>query len=1095
MNNSPELLVYKASAGSGKTFTLAVEFIKRLIVDPRAYREILAVTFTNKATGEMKERILSQLYGICVGDEDSQAYLDILCQSLGRKPDDVRQRAGEALRLMIHDYNRFRVETIDSFFQSVMRHLARELELGANLRIELDNELALSDAVDAMIEHLDRQSPVLHWILEFIDERINDDKRWDVTGEIKKFGRYILDEEYVEKGAGLREKLKDPECIRAYREDLRALLKEAEEQMKGFAQQFFEVLEGHGLTVPDLNWKEKGVASYFRKLEGGTTDDSILTPRIVLHTEGPECWAGKSSPRRAEIVALAESELLPLLLEAEKLRPRNSRIINSCRLSLRYVNQVRLLTHIDEEMRRQNHEQNRFLLAATNALLHRLVHEGDSSFVYEKLGTSIRHVMIDEFQDTSKMQWQNFRQLLNEGLSQGEDSLIVGDVKQSIYRWRNGDWRILNGLRDRLGAFPVRVETLTTNRRSEGRVIRFNNALFRRSVSWLNTLYRTDSQEDCTPLMQAYADVEQLVGKRNPDVGYVEVSFLPKRKDLTYTEDTMTRLAAKVDELVKRGVSVKDIAILVRKNRNIPEVARFFDEHTPYKIVSDEAFRLDASPAVRMIIAALRCLTDAQDGVSLAELAVAYQREVLHLDVDLKDMLMQDMHLSLPRDFIAQADQLRMMPLYELTERLAALLQLERVAQQEAYLCAFFDAVTSYLDAHSSDLSLFLTYWDEKLAAKTIPSGEVEGVRILSIHKSKGLEYHTVLIPYCDWALEKEPALTHTIWCAPGVEPFNRLDILPVDYSKQMNESVYQQDYLTERVQLWVDNLNVLYVALTRAKCNLIIWSKAEGSGTVAEMMRGALDGMDELPGFGREEHSEDCLTYRYGELCPSAAKAETAAEDSSKDKNTEKAENLSKNEPLRKNKLLQSAMPIPLTLESIQNPVEFKQSNRSKQFIAGDDSEDADSYIHRGLLLHALFSEIRTPKDIPAAIERLRFEGLIRTAEDEQRILKLTEWALGHPKVKEWFGGEWELYNECAILFKDEDGNVVTRRPDRVMRRGEEVVVVDFKFGKKRASYHRQVKEYMELIRRMGFQEVKGYLWYVYLNELEEITTEPRII
>jgi ATP-dependent exoDNAse (exonuclease V) beta subunit len=1075
--HSPELLVYKASAGSGKTFTLAVEFIKRLITDPRAYREILAVTFTNKATGEMKERILSQLYGIWVHDPESQAYLHILCQSLGMEEDAVCQRAGEALELMIHDYNRFRVETIDSFFQSVMRHLARELELGANLRIELDNELALSDAVDAMIEHLDRQSPVLHWILEFIDERISDDKRWDVTGEIKKFGRNILDEEYVEKGAGLRQKLKDPECIRTYRDELRTLLRDTEEQMKGFGQQFFEVLEAHGLTVDDLNYKSSGVAAYFNKLMSGKYDDSIYSPRIKSHMENPGFWVSKSSPIRSQVIELVESELLPLLRDAENLRPQNCRIANSCRLSLRYINHIRLLTHIDEEMRRQNHEQNRFLLAATNALLHRLVKEGDSSFVYEKLGTSIRHVMIDEFQDTSKLQWQNFRQLLTEGLAQGEDSLIVGDVKQSIYRWRNGDWRILNGLKDRLGAFPVRVETLTTNRRSEGRIITFNNAVFRHSVNWLNALYRESANADCLPLMQAYADVEQLVGKRNPNVGYAEVTFLPKREEVSYTEDTLNQLAIKVDELVKQGIGVKHIAILVRKNKNIPEVARFFDEHTPYKIVSDEAFRLDASPAVRMIIAALRCLTDEQDGVSLAELAVAYQREVMHAEVDLKDMLMADRRLFLPPDFVAAMDQLAMMPLYELTERLCQLLRLTEVAQQEAYLCAFFDAITNYLTDNSSDLLLFLQHWDETLSAKTIPSGEVEGVRILSIHKSKGLEYHTVLIPFCDWALEKERALTHRIWCAPQVEPFNRLDIVPVDYSEQMNQSVFQQDYLTERVQLWVDNLNVLYVALTRAKCNLFIWGKADAKGTVSEMMLNALEGLTDklgLDGLVRQESAEKGLQFQYGEISAEGIKQPSTEAELS--------------DAPHLNKLTQPALPLPLTLESISHPVEFKQSNRSKQFIAGDDEEDGDSFIQRGLLLHALFSEIHTPKDIPSAIERLRFEGLIRTEEDEQRILKLTNWALGHPQVKTWFSGDWQLYNECEILFKNEQGEVMSRRPDRVMRRGDEMVVVDFKFGKKRAQYPQQVKEYMELIRRMGFERVSGFLWYVYLNELEEV-------
>ena len=238
MKNSPELLVYKASDRFGKTFTLAVEYIKLLILNPRAYRNILAVTFTNKATTEMKERILSQLYGIWINDKSSKAYLEKITEELGMPKEQIRMAAGKALHLMIHDYSRFRVETIDSFFQSVMRNLARELELGANLTIELNNMEVLSDAVDSMIERLNRQSPVLYWLLDYIEERIADDKRWNVSGEIKNFGRNIFDEGYIEKGDGLRRKLQDKDCIKNYRRTLQAIETEALEQMKGFADQF-----------------------------------------------------------------------------------------------------------------------------------------------------------------------------------------------------------------------------------------------------------------------------------------------------------------------------------------------------------------------------------------------------------------------------------------------------------------------------------------------------------------------------------------------------------------------------------------------------------------------------------------------------------------------------------------------------------------------------------------------------------------------------------------------------------------------------------------------------------------------------------------
>ena len=424
-----ELLVYKASAGSGKTFTLAVEYIKHLVLNPYAYRQILAVTFTNKATTEMKERILQQLYGIWKGDTASEAYLNHIRQQCNLPDEELRKRAGQALQNILHDYSRFRVETIDSFFQSVMRNLARELELSPNLNIELNNAEVLDEAVDSLIEKLTPTSPVLAWLLDYINERIANDKRWNVSEEIKSFGQNIFNEGYIERGEMLRIKLHDANYIPLYKDALREQETDALEQMKGFCEQFEGILESHGLYPDDLKGGSKGIGSYFRKLrDGRLTDKDVLNATLSKALEDAQNWSSKTSARKNEIVRLAGEELIPLLQEAEKLRPVRNQTVNSVRLSLQHLNKLQLLNHIDEEVRLLNKEHNRFLLSDTNALLHRLVGEGDSSFVFEKLGANIQTVMIDEFQDTSRMQWGNFRLLLLEGLSQGADSLIVGDV-------------------------------------------------------------------------------------------------------------------------------------------------------------------------------------------------------------------------------------------------------------------------------------------------------------------------------------------------------------------------------------------------------------------------------------------------------------------------------------------------------------------------------------------------------------------------------------------------------------------------------------------------------------------------------------------
>ena len=1086
-----ELLVYKASAGSGKTFTLAVEYIKLLILNPRAYRQILAVTFTNKATAEMKERILTQLYGIWKEDPASDAYLKRIKEDLASSPlsdKELRRRAGMALQYMLHDYSRFRVETIDSFFQSVMRNLARELELSPNLNIELNNTDVLSDAVDSMIEKLTPSSPVLAWLLDYINERIADDKRWNVSNEVKSFGRNIFDESYIERGEGLRLKLRSPEAIKLYRDVLREMETDALEQMKGFYDQFEGELDGHALVPEDLKGGARGIGSYFRKLrDGRLSDKDVMNVTLQNSLADAKNWATKTSSRKDDIIRLAETSLIPLLQDAERLRPQKNRTINSCRLSLQHLNKLQLLNHIDEEVRTLNREHNRFLLSDTSALLHKLVHEGDSSFVFEKIGANIRNVMIDEFQDTSRMQWDNFRLLLLEGLSQGADSLIVGDVKQSIYRWRNGDWGILNSLGSTRSEsqlpfpFPVRVKTLKINRRSETNVINFNNRLFTAAVDHLNTLYLEELKEECFPLKEAYADVAQESPKTD-NKGYVKVSFIESDEEQSYAEKTLSALGEEVQRLLSAGVKLNDITILVRKNKNIPSIADYFDKELHLPIVSDEAFRLDASLAICMLIDALRYLSNPEEKIARASLIANYKLQTSHErgtetgktggnPADWHQLLTADVATVLPAEFISRMDELRLMPLYELLEELFTLFNMDSIGKQDAYLFAFFDAVTEYLQSNSSDLDGFIRYWDETLCSKTIPSGEMDGIRIFSIHKSKGLEFHTVLIPFCDWKLENE-TYNQLVWCTAPESPYNSIDLVPVNYSSTMAESIYRQDYLDERLQLWVDNLNLLYVAFTRAGKNLILWSKKDQKGTMAELLSAALPRVAQA---GEGSWNEDEKIYESGTTCPSEEKSPHSAG------NTESKV---------VNKLAQKPVKLPVHMESMRHDIEFRQSNRSADFIAGvDEAESSQRFINRGRLLHTLFSAIETEEDIDDAINRLVFEGVIGRTETEEEIRELTHRAFSQPQIKDWYSGTWQLFNECDIIWQ-ENGELRNRRPDRVMMRNGTIVVVDFKFGKPSKKYNKQVQGYIELLVRMGYDAnaISGYLWYVEEEIIEKV-------
>ena len=695
MEQDPHLLVYRASAGSGKTFTLAVEYIRQLIEDPFAYRRILAVTFTNKATAEMKERILSQLYGIAHKDPASDGYLNKIREHSSKSDAEIREAAAQALKNIIHDYSRFRIETIDSFFQSVMRNLARELELGANLNIELNNGEVLSDAVDSMIEKLDRRSPVLHWLLEYIENRISDNSRWNVSGEIKSFGKNIFNEVYLEKGQNLREKLGDTSFIAGYRKRLNLLKQETEEIMQGFSQHFEEVLEQHGLEPNDLKSGKNGIGSYFRKLANGNFKEDVRNATVEKCLEAPENWTTKTSVNKDVIIGLAQSELMETLATAEELRPRANLKVNSCSLASRYLYNLPLLVHIDQEVRRMNEAHNRFLLSDTNALLHGLIREGDASFIYEKIGTTIDVVMIDEFQDTSRMQWENFHLLLEECLAQKDGSLIVGDIKQSIYRWRNGDWRILAGL-DHDPSFRVHTEPLKTNWRSEANIIHFNNLFFEETCRQLAQEDASIGKEGYPQILDIYQDVAQKTQKQ--EKGFVRVSLIPDNRDRdVYQETVLHELSKQVDELVQSGIRENEIAILIRKNNLIPLIADYFDKNTSYHIVSDEAFCMDASTAVCMLVDCLRYLANPDDRIACARLAVAYQHDVLEKDIDLNTVLLNRVEDYLPQAFTEQLEKWRLLPLYELLEQLFILFEMKRIHYTDSYLLSPYHPVSVFV--------------------------------------------------------------------------------------------------------------------------------------------------------------------------------------------------------------------------------------------------------------------------------------------------------------------------------------------------------------------------------------------------------------
>ena len=747
-----------------------------------------------------------------------------------------------------------------------------------------------------------------------------------------------------------------------------------------------------------------------------------------------------------------------LIQKAENERPKQWRLYVSAELTLRHLNQLRLLGSIEQKVRSLNSEANRFLLSDTQGLLNRLIDHSDSPFIFEKSGTQLTHIMIDEFQDTSTVQWRNFKVLLEETMSHAHSSpltvqgnshsshpsinnLIVGDVKQSIYRWRSGDWQLLNNIEKQfpLSKEVVQVQPLDTNYRSCRNIIQFNNAFFLEAVN-----FEYQREADVIPdlaeqLKSAYQEVKQFIPENKPEEGKVDICLLPHDG---YDEETLRLVGEQTDSWIAAGVEPGNITILVRKNKYIPLLANYFTTTRPHLgIVSDEAFRLDASLAVNTLVSALRSLVNPQDNISHENVSRAW--------CFVADE--QTLPLTAPRE-----DYLHM-PLYNLVERLFRELKLDKLINESGYVCKFFDEVTAFVQDNGADLDGFIKAWDEDICKKTIQSSETDGIR------------DNVIIPWCDWKLE----MTDTLWCESSEAPFNELPLIPVDYSTRLAESIYYDDFAREHLQTCVDNLNLLYVAFTRAKSNLFVIGKRNTSGLRSQLIQECLEPVSNILVGAHLDVPDDAsapITFDYGTLAlPHVSKKEKS-----------------------RNIFLPPIVHHQISITAHEPHVTFRQSNQSRDFIAemaGEETFVQNDYVKMGNVMHRIFSQIHTTDDIPGLLRKLEREGVLYDESiSRKKVESILKSRFQNPIIRHWFSGEWKLFNECSIIAIDTEGKLMKRRPDRVMTNGKEVVVVDFKFGTERDEYHNQVRQYVQLLRSMGYQNVKGFLWFVYSNIIKQV-------
>ena len=1094
--------VYKASAGSGKTYTLVYEYIRYLFNAQCSYsspvlgevreagrglqfstlnlhRRVLAVTFTNKSTAEMKERIVRALYELAHGEKVD--YVEKLRKDIpalkGVTDEVIGQRAMALLTDILQDYTQFRVSTIDGFFQQVVRSFARELNLNNQYQVELDTDSVLEMAVDNMLAAWgdEGNSQLLEWLTEFASERVQDDKSWNPRGAILDLAKLILTEDYLSQ----KEKFGfDLKRLKEYREHIREIIKKFEDDLKevcGVAQGVLSGVDGKEFfgdnrisrfSYENLKGNKYQLTSTFAK--GAESDDL-------------ENWCKVKYKKKVELqpVVTRLHECAKKIVELCDPKGDRCREWETAKIVNSYLYILGILNEIDEHVMEICREKDCLMISSTSDFINKIIDNSDTPFIYEKVGVQTDHFMIDEFQDTSRLQWGNFVPLLKETVSQGNESMIVGDVKQSIYRWRNGDWSILHeGIKAEFGDV-VKDETLGKNFRSSKEIIEFNNRLYAEVPKLVDAQLKEQGVIEEDYLQEIYADSEQKVGKADAPKGYVRVEYFEddeEDKELKWRVKSLDRMVEQMRELGEYG----DMAVLVRKNKEAQIVAeRLKAEGIPF--YSSEALCVADDVAVRFIVAVLEYLMQPHEQLYRANVVALHREVCLGRIVGAEDFELMsysggvyaewEREVFVDETIAERFARVKHLALMQMIELLIDIFKLDSVDGRvhSIYLQSFLDKVQNYAIDGTLDIRSLLEYWAQQ-GEKTfvaMPEGG-DAVRIITIHKSKGLEFDVVFIPFMNWkfglsghdniqlaSTKDKTRKNHIFVDEIGVVPINTRN------SKKLLNSEFTDDIVDEFMASVLDVMNELYVATTRASRQLYLHcaypdakdlkknSDEINDVAVWDMIQSVL-AMDEVYEAGNKEQGTR-NREQVGTLGSSVRKRRP-----SEAKNKEQGGDNSQ-----------------LSTFNSQLPSEELVAKRSElRYTYSEDTEDARQL---GVVMHRLFERIVVVDDVDSAIESLEREG-----EDVEGLRSEVEAILAIEGVAELFDLKWKVMNEAEIF----DGNGRAYRPDRVMinEATREVVVVDYKFGEYNEELHqrysRQVGRYVRLIGDMGYN-ARGYLLY----------------
>ena len=1060
--------VYKSSAGSGKTYTLVKEYLKIVLPRPEKMRQILAITFTNAAAAEMKSRIIEELGSLSSLSEDpanpkARALLSQILEEYEREGSSIPpeaqliENAGHILSDILHNYSDFSVSTIDSFVHRIVRTFAFDLRIPVNFDIELDTESLLSKAVDMLISRAGSDEQLTELLIRFILTQADEEKDLRIEKAIGQLARTLMDEDSM----GYVEKLKDL-SLDKFLEIQQEILQQTrvfENNAICRARKAMQLIETMNLSHEHFSRGKNGIYGYFQNLADGQVAEKIRPNSYVLSTLEEDKWhGGKAGKEEKAAIDSIKEELQQCFLD---IHGNAGSYVNTYQL-LKAVSQNLFPLGVLNEVQRVVEE-----IKTENVLLHisdfnrkisAIVAEQPVPFIYERIGERYQHYMIDEFQDTSVLQWQNLLPLVENGLSTGQLSLVVGDGKQAIYRWRNGDVEQFV----RLPQLPEGIrginkeqwqqslernhaeKSLGTNYRSRKVIVDFNNRFFEHSKAFLSER------------MQAIYGQGPQKPREKADGGYVEISFLEKDNADDYSEKTLLRIREAIDRLLEAGHPFSNITILCRSNNKGSLVARYLLRHQ-VPVISSESLLLSQSEEVIFFLATLKLLQNKHDSVAAVEwLGYLLANGWIKTSDTLHHILADEGKFPLPAgeraiDWHELAEELMkkngitflfselaFLNLYDICERITRAFFTGGVPNP--FVTFFMNAVFEYSEKNSLSIADFLQWWSEfgHKYSLVVPKG-MDAVQVMTIHKSKGLQFPVVLFPFAD--LEARKPTREGLWVSPTHPSLRELKAVWLKMNKKALENTpYYSLYEEEMERTMLDMLNLAYVAFTRARDKLFVISAKPGEAregnrpALPQMLRKFLDGQESLEG--------EQGIHSFGEFEPAATASGPRQEKGS---------------------------PFQRVLSRSWTAALRMRSNQEERGVASAEQRE------RGKLLHRAMEQIITIHDIVPVLARMRTEGEIDAVIEKEWVVRIGE-LLALSSLAPCFAPGAKVKTEAGLF--DENGNFY--RPDRVVMFDDRTVVIDYKTGREYPKHVEQIEHYGSLLEKMGHPAVEKMLLYL---------------